>query len=169
MKTLARSMLFAAVLTAAAVPARAADTAAISVRDALTLASGLRNLDGRLQIIKQPGGGEGTVMVPWEFGSGSFRLRIANDLAIVAAVEKSSEEVRQAIVRELLKRTPGETGLKVGTPEYDEFQKQFNQVLDSPAPGARDLSRIKASELKLDKNEIPVTVLQALKPILDQD
>jgi hypothetical protein len=169
MKTLTGLLVGVLVLTP--VPAAFADEAApITIRDALALATALRNLDGRMQVVKQAGGAEGTVMVPWEFGSGALRLRIANDLALVTAVEKKAEDARVAIVKEVLRKMgPGAVGFQQGTPEYDDFMRQYNEVLDGPAPGARDLSRIKASELKLDKNEIPVTVLQALRPILDAD
>lgn len=149
---------FAALL---ATPAMAADR--ITVRDAITLATALRNLDGHVVIVK-----DATVMQPWEFGSGSLRLRIANDLAILAAVERTAENSRNQIVREILKRGGG-TEIKMGTADFDDFTRQYGEVLDQPAPGTQDLSRIKASELKLDRNEIPGTVIAALKPILELD
>jgi len=183
MKTYLRSAFFALLLTAGSPSAGAADgpttkpapptaasqVPALTVRDALALAVALRNLDGRLVIVPADGGKPGgSVMVPWEFGSGSLRLRIANDLAIVSAVEKNAEDVRQGIVRELLRKY-GVAEIRPATPEFEEFRRQYDQLLDQPAAGARDLGRIKASELRLDRNEIPVTALQALKPILDQD
>jgi len=147
--------------------ARTASERAVTVRDAMSLAIALRNLDGHLAIIKQ-NGQDATVMVPWEFGSGSLRLRIASDLAIASLSEKAAEDTRLAIVKEILKKSGGNE-VKPGTPDYEELVRQYEQATALPAPGARDLAKIKASELKLDKNEIPVTVLQALWPILEQD
>jgi hypothetical protein len=54
-------------------------------------------------------------------------------------------------------------------PESADYQKQYLDLMAQPASGTQDLGRIKTSELKLDRNEIPVTVLAALAPILDQD
>ena len=160
--------LIAAAIALAASPVRSAEPARITVREALALAQALRNLDGHMTVIKQNGSQDQTVMIPWEFGSGSLRLRIANDLTIVAAVEASLEKARQSIVKEILKNHDA-TEIKPGTPEYDQFMKQYAEILEQPAAGAIDLGRIKASELRLDKNEIGVTILQALKPIMDAD
>jgi len=162
-----RIAFFAAAIAACWPSVSYSDPAGITVRDALGLAQGLRNLDGHLVVIKR-GGQDETVMIPWEFGSGSLRLRIANDIAILDRITTAAEQVRQALVKEAL-HNAGATELKPGAPETAEFLKQYEEALDQPASGAQDLARIKASELKLDRNEIPVTVLTALKPILDMD
>lgn len=169
MKKLAIVGAIAALVVAA--PAFASDKIALSVAQPLSVA--LRNLDGHLIVIKQ-NGQDGTVMVPWEFGSGALRLRIANNITILDAALKTAEETRIAIVKELLKKASDRTGaavteIKPDMPENAEFQKQFTDLMAQPAAGTQDLGRIKTSELKLDKNEIPVTVLSALAPILDQD
>jgi hypothetical protein len=140
--------------------------AKLSIRDAIALTSALRNMDGHMVVIR-PNGQDATIMIPWEFGNGSLRQRIANDLAILDPVAANAERVRQAIIQEILKKS-GAAEIKPATSDFEEFQRQYNQALDQPAPGTQDLARIKAAELKLDQNEIPVTVLQAMKPILDQ-
>jgi len=147
--------------------ARAADTGKITVAQAIPLATALRNLDGHMVVIKQ-NGADNVVMTPWDFGSGSLRLRIANNLTILAAIEKSAEDGRQAIIKEILKKTGG-SDIKPGTPDYEDYQRQFADLMAQPASGSQDLSRLKASELKLDRNEIPVTVLSTLGPILEND
>lgn len=169
MKNLAIVGAIAALVVAA--PAFASDKIALSVAQPLSVA--LRNLDGHLIVIKQ-NGQDGTVMVPWEFGSGALRLRIANNITILDAALKTAEETRIAIVKELLKKASDRTGapvidIKPDMPENAEFQKQFADLMAQPAAGTQDLARIKTSELHIDKNEIPVTVLSALAPILDQD
>lgn len=140
-------------------------SAAPTLLDAQALDMALKSLDGHPVVIKR-NGTEETVSVPYEFGSGSLRLRIANDISIVDAGLKALDETRRGIIKEHLK--PGQTEIKVGTPAFEQVQEEYRQALAAPLPRAGELSRIKASELKLDQNEIPVTVLQALKPVLDQ-
>jgi hypothetical protein len=154
--------------TLAAGPARSDEAKKVTLGDALTLAPALRNLDGHATVIKQ-NGQDATVVIPWEFGSGSLRLRISIDLNITKEAERIVEDSRAAIVKEILKDKPAGSSIAAGTPELDEFQRQIKEVLAQPLPGGQDLARIKASELKLDRNEIPVTVLSALAPVLDMD
>ena len=166
-----RRLFFTILFIAAAFPAFGADK--ISLTLAQPLATALRNLDGHLIVIKQ-NGQDATVMTPWEFGSGSLRLRIANNITILDAALKTAEDTRLAIVKELLKRASDRTGtqitdIKPDMPENVEFQKQFADLMAQPAAGTQDLARIKVSELKLDRNEISPTVLSAMAPILDND
>jgi hypothetical protein len=156
-----RRFFFTILFAALPMAAHAADK--LKVQDVISLSAALRNLDGHMVVVKDT-----TIMIPWDFGSGSLRLRIANNISILDAAARTVEESRQAIVKEIAKKG-NLTEIKPGTPEFDEFQKQYGEILASPAPGTQDLARIKASELRLDKNEIPVTVLSALKPIMDDD
>jgi hypothetical protein len=137
-------------------PCKVVERGKITVRETLALAVALRNLDGRL-VQATSNGQAGTLLVPWEFHSGSLRLRIANNLSIAEAVVATTERVRQKMAKDF------------GESEPAAFQQQWDQILNAPAAGTQDLARIKASELNLDKNEISVTVLAALKPILDTD
>lgn len=175
MKQFLRSIAIATLVTAAAFAfavyaTRAAEPAkTMTIREALLVLTGLRNLDGHMIVVKQ-GAQDNTVMTPWEFHNGRLRQRISNDEVILEAVEKSTEAARVAILREILKKMPpGTSRLDAGSPEQVEFQRQYDDVLGQPAPGAQDVSRIKVSELDLDKNEIAPTVLTALRPILDVD
>ena len=152
-------------------PAVAGDK--ITLAQAQQLSQALRNLDGHLVVIKQ-NGQDATIMTPWEFGSGSFRLRIANNLTILDAALKTADDTRIAIVKETLKHISDRTGtaateIKPDVPENAEFQRQYADLMAQPANGTQDLGRIKVSELKLDRNEIAPTVLAALAPILDND
>lgn len=144
---------------------------ALTTADALSMLQALRNLDGRIVVVKQ-NGVDTPVTMPWEFGSGTLRLRIARNIAALAAIEKTVEDSRQSIVKEILKGMPASkdgtpTSIMPGTPEFDNFQRQITDILNQLAQV--DLTRIRASELKLDKNEIPATALTALAPILDDD
>lgn len=141
----------------------------LTVAEALSLLQALRNLDGRIVVVKN-GANESTVTLPWEFGSGTLRLRIARNVSALAGVERSLEEARQKIVAEILQKMPSKdatASIAPGSPEFAAFSRQVSEALAAPAPV--DLARIKASELRLDKNEIPVTALSALAPILDDD
>lgn len=165
MTKFARPVLFACLLAAASPSAGFGASPAMTVREALSLAVALRNLDGHMVIVK-----DGTVMVPWEFGNAGLRMKIADDLEILARVERSADAARVGMVREFLQKLPAGSKDLNGTPLYDEFQKQYAaQVLDAPAAGVEALERIKASDLRLDRNEIAGTVINALKPILDVD
>lgn len=161
----AAALLSTALLGGLAPPASAADK--LPVKDGLTLLTALRNLDGRPVVVEQ-NGQRGTVVQPWEFKSGLLRLKIAENIAALSVVERAVDEARIAIVRQVSKKFEVER-IDPETPAYAEFSKLYQEVLDAPTPGADGLSRIKASDLKLDQNEISVTVLAALKPILDMD
>lgn len=168
-----RRFLFTILFLAGLSPVIGAEGGKITVQQVQALSPALRNLDGRMIVIKQ-NGSDNVIMQPWEFGSGSLRLRIANNISIVDHSLKLIEEARIAIVKEGLAKRKARTGddaaeIKPGTIEFEETQKQITEFLTQPAPGTQDLGRIKASELRLDKNEIPVTVLSALKPIMDED
>ena len=158
--------------TILAFAAAAADKPPLSNAQALSMLSALRNLDGHVVVIKQ-NGTDTQVMVPWEFASGTLRLRIARNITALTAVEKSIDDARQAIVKEILKGMPPDkdgkpaTTIAPGSPEFEQFQRQITDALNAGA--AVDLNRIKASELKLEKNEIPGTAISALSPIIDDD
>lgn len=138
---------------------------AFSNAQALSMLQAFRNLDGRQVVVKQQSG-ETLVMQPWDFGSGTLRLRIARNITALAAIEKTIDDARQNVIKELLRK--GQIAAIVpGSTEHEEFQRQMNDILNDGAQV--DLSRIKASEFRLDKNELPVTALSALAPILDDD
>lgn len=172
MKTLAAAAL--ALLLAASAALGEAARPKITVADALSLLAALRNLDGRAVVAKRDGV-DTTVVVPWDFASGSLRMRIARAITALAAVERDTEEARKAVLTEIMAKMPPDkegrrpTMIPGGTPEFDDFQRQIEGILRAPAAGADALPRIKVGELKLDRNEIPVTALSALSPILDDD
>jgi len=141
----------------------------IIIRDALALQTALQALDGHQVIVKGPNGADAIVTLPWEFGDATLRLKIVNDLNIVVAAIKSAQQVQQALTKEATTKAEV-TELKDLKPEdVVVFNKQIEDLMTQPAAGTQDLARIKASELKLGKNEIPGSILSALSPILDLD
>lgn len=137
-----------------------------TIAQCLGMLVALRNLDGHATPT-------GNALIPWEFGSGTLRLRIANNITALALFETSLETVRNGIVKELLAKLPADkdgrppTAIPPGTPEFDQLQKQYGDAIAQPCDVK--LAHIKASDLKLDKNEIPVSVLAALSSIIDDD
>lgn len=168
-------MRFVFILIALAIadPALGQARPPVTISQGLSMAAALKALDGR-QVVAKQNGQDVVVVVPYEFSSGALRVRIARDIAILAAVEKEADDVRMAILRDILKKLPPgsdgkpATALIPNTPEWDEFIRQYGEALAQPAKGSDELLRIKGTDLRLDRNEIPVTVLSALVPILDE-
>jgi hypothetical protein len=104
-----------------------------------------------------------------------LRLRIKRNIQALEPVESAIKATREAMVTEALAKMPQDKDgkpagtINPGTPEFDAFLKSLADVLAKPVEGAVDMSRIRASELKLDKNEIGASVLVGLDPILDDD
>lgn len=146
----------------------------LTVLGAVNMLRAIRTLDSPHDVTVKQDGKDVTVKQTWTFGSGTFRMKIARNAAALATTEQDVEKARIGIVQELLKTAePDKDGKKPTeilptSPQYPELQKQFNDVLNAPAQ-VTGLMRIKASELKLDINEIPVEVLAALSPIIDDD
>jgi len=162
------AIAFAAILATTAIAAADDRPQTITIEQGLKILGALRSIDVHPVIVKQSDGKESVQMMPWEYGSPKLRLTIANDITILEAAEKSYNLARLAIVKEVLKDKPAGTQIVDGTPEGVEFTRQYSELIAQPAPGGADLAHIKASDLKLDKNEIPSTVLSGLGPILDQ-
>lgn len=167
MRSVFAPLVAALVLTTSVLsPVSAADKP-MTIGDVLALGPHLRSLDGRLVVVKQKDGVDGLVLTPWDFASGTLRLRIGRNLTAVMAVEREVEDTRQAILKEIQSGMPAGQEIVSGTPEWDRFQKQMTELTQQPS--TVKLDRLKASELKLDKNEIPGTALSGLAPILDDD
>lgn len=151
----------------------AADKPPLTNAKALNLLVSLRGLEGHVVIIKQ-NGSDTQVQQPWDFGSALLRLRIKRNIQALEPVEKAIKETREAMITEALAKMAEKNGQKPttiepGTPEFAVFLKQIEEMLEKPVDGQVDLSRIRASELKLDHNEIGASVIVGLDPIFDDD
>lgn len=168
MTAIARRSIFAIVAALLLTTAAPAAEKALTVGDALNMLLALRNLDGRAVVVK-----ENVVITPWDFASGTLRLRIARNIMALTEIEKTANDARESIIREILRRMPAgadgkpQNEIPAVSAEAEEFRKQYAAVLAEPT--AVTLSRIRASELRLDKNEIPTSTLAVLSPILDDD
>lgn len=142
-----------------------ADNGVLTVRQSLQALQGLKGLDGR-QVVVKMNGQDTAIMKHWDFGSGALRLAIANDLSILTQVEQTTEKARISLIKSIAK--DGSLTIEPNTREYAEFLRQWEQILDQPAPSTGAITKINVKELKLDVNEIPGTTLSALIPILQQ-
>lgn len=144
-------------------PKPAATTGVITIGDCLAMLGALNALDGRDVVVGAGTPAERIVRLPYEFGSGKLRIDIARDITALTTAQKDAQAAQQKILLEISKGT-GE--IKPGTLELVEYNKQMSQLTERPCRA--DLVHITAAELKLDKNEIPSSVLTSLDKILDK-
>ncbi len=156
---------FAAVVAALVVfvawasPARSAETPKLTILDCQTIFSGLTALDGHNEITKD----QTSVVVAYQFASAKLRMAIQSNLAALAAVQDTFTKTQQGIFREI---AGGGSKIEPGKPEFDRYNKQITELQQQPCDVT--LTRINAADLKLDKNEIPGSVLGALDKILEK-
>jgi hypothetical protein len=169
-----KKLFLALILTAAIACAAVAQKAPLTNEKALNLLVALRGLEGRTVIIKLAGV-DNPVQQPWDFGSALLRLRIKRNIQQLEPIEKVVKDTREAMITEMLAKMPADeigkapSVIPPGTPEFDVFMKQFAELLAKPVDGQIDLGRIRASELKLDRNDLGASTLVGLDPIFDDD
>lgn len=134
----------------------------LTVNDCLVILQGLNGLDLHQVVVNQGKPNEQVAMIPFEFGSARLRLTIGHNLAELGAVQRDAQAAQQKIQAEIGKG--GE--IKPGTPANLELDRQVRDLLTQPCRASID--HIQGADLKLDKNEIPGSVLGALDKILDR-
>lgn len=149
-----------ALLIATTAPAWSAD--ALKLSECLAIMQGLNALDGHPVVIASGKPNEQVINQPYEFGNAALRLDIAKNLSALGAVQRDAQSAQQKITAEISKG--GE--IKPGSTENLALDRQLRELLDHPCDV--ELKRIKAADLKLDRNEIPGSVLAAIDPILDR-
>lgn len=137
--------------------------APLTVAECLVVLGGLNQLDGHQVIFAGGTPKEQIVTLSYEFGNGTLRRDITQDIVELQAVQRTAQTVQQQIFKEVAK---GETEIKPNTPQMEEYNKQINEASVAPCPAK--IIRIKQADLKLEKNEIAGTVLAALDKILDK-
>lgn len=143
----------------------ALNPAGTTVFDCLTILHGLNEIDGRRQVIVSQGKPEEKVLdLPYEFGNGRLRGDIAHNIAVLGAVQRTYGDAQQKIQLDIAK---GASKIDPGTPEAVEYDRQMRQLTSAPC-AIDQLVRIKASELKLDKNEIRAGALAEIDKIFDR-
>ena len=125
----------------------------------------LVSLDGSPRIVQLGNGNQQVVQKPYKL-SGKTRMAIARNIAILNDDRLALEKAHKGLIEEI---SGGEQSIdptdKVKMNDfvsrYDELQNESNEF-----PG---LTKIKASLLNIEDNEIPQTVLADLRPLLDDD
>lgn len=136
-----------------------------TVFDCLVILGGLNEIDGKRPVVVNAGKpNEQTIETVYEFGSGKFRLDLGRNIAVLSAVQRRVDETRQKIFAEIAK---GDTEIKPGSEKFAEFDRRMKEISLQPCP-ISELIRIKASDLKLDRNEIRSGALAAIEKILDR-
>lgn len=133
----------------------------VPVTKAIEMFNALSALDGYEDVIKD-GQQEKSVRRPYKFGGG-LRLLIAKNISVLKPVLEIYETARRGLVSEATK--DGAT-VKDGAPGAVKFSDDIQKLLASPQV-VKGLVHIKASELNLDQNPIPPTVLSGLSSLLD--
>lgn len=146
-------------------PAEALNPGKMTVLDCLQILGGLNEIDSKRQVVINAGKpNEQVVELVYEFGNGRLRQDLARNIALLSIVQRDSEAARQKVFAEVAKGAPE---IKPGTPEATEYDRQMRELTGRPCP-IDGLIRIKASELKLDRNEIRAAPLAAIDKILDK-
>lgn len=131
------------------------ETTKLTIEQADRVLAGLTALDGYDKVIKD-GASERTVKVPYDL-TGKLRLLIARDIDALTPAVKRFAKTRQEIVAQA---TAGKTPDQA---EVAKVNKSVQELLDSEEQF--DLGKIGDTELKLDVNPIPPSVLSQLSPI----
>lgn len=129
----------------------------LTLESALTIAAGLRGLDGYDRIAKD-GERERIVREFYKLGGG-LRLSIAKNLnkldAVQGAYQKASADLMASMIDGKGEVPPARKA---------ELAKEDRKMLE--AEQDIDLVMIKEDELKLDQNPIPATMLSLIQPLL---
>ncbi len=146
-------------------PAAAINPNKTTVFDCLVILGGLNEIDGKRPIVVNVGKpNEQVIETPYEFASGKLRLDLAKNIAILSAIQRRVEDARQKVFYEVAK---GDPEIKPNTEKGVEYDRKVRQISEQPCP-ITELVRIKAADLKLDKNEIRSAALAAIEKILDR-
>lgn len=144
-------------------PLLAEEPAPITINDCLTILSGLNSLDGRMVVVNAGKPSEQVINQAYEFNNGALRGDIADNIAALTIVQRTAQEAQGKITLDIAK---GDPEIKPGTPKALEYDRQLRELVARPC--GIPLKRVKTSDLKLDRNEIPASVLAAIDKIRDK-
>lgn len=152
-------LLFAQSVVAAEPAKETKAESKLTIADCQTILAGLKGLDGRQEITKDGS----AVTTPYQFGNAKLRLALQQNIARLNDLQQDFVKVQQDLFREV---AGDASEIKPNTAEMVRYQKLILDALQAPCN--IELQRIKAEDLKLDKNEIQGSVLSALDKILDK-
>jgi hypothetical protein len=131
----------------------------LTVGQAWQIINALHALDGHQEIIHD-GDRQSVVTVPYKFGPG-FRWALATDWTALQPIAEAYQKAARAEAGEL---SPG-GAIKDGSPEAKKFA-EADAMLQAKEQTV-SIVRLKLNEFALDKNDIPISALSALSPIID--
>lgn len=132
----------------------------LSITDCLTILNGLNAMDMHQVIINAGKANEAVANMPYEFNNGALRGDIADNIAVLSNIQRVQQEAQQKIFYDVAK---GDLEIKPGTEKAVEYDRQLRELTGRPCMA--QLKKIKTSDLKLDKNEIPSSILAAISKI----
>jgi hypothetical protein len=135
----------------------------LTIQDCLTVLTGLQNLDGHWVIINAGKPNEDAKLISYVFENATLRGVIRDDIAALTNVQTTQQHVEQDIYREI-------AGEKIKIEDGTKEVLLYNQkVFESKQrPCTAILTRFSIKDLKLDKNEIPGSILGAIDKIMDR-
>lgn len=135
--------------------------AGLTIRDCISVLRGLQLLDGQKVVVAQGRSTESVEVVPYKF-AGKTRSAISHNIFVLGQVQQEIDSADRRFRAEVGKGKPIEPGSK----EQIELDQRINEYAERPCKV--ELDRIADSDLKLDENAIPGTVLAAFWKIRDR-
>lgn len=141
-------------------PATVAPT--LPIKTLLEINAALSVLDGTPTIVKGENGTEKTVTVPYQF-SGKVRWGISKNLNVLKRISEDFSKTRDSLISDV------SGGIGRIEPENEAAIKLFNEKIAEVFTTEEDtkgLLSLPFEGLNLDVNQIPVSILAALEPII---
>lgn len=145
------------------------DPPVMTMGDCQALNTALKALDGHVATddagrpIMKLGerGGETPLIVPYTFAHGVIE-KLADDETML---DKIVETIAAGSRARMAKEAPGETKVKPDSPVGIRLQVMYQEALAKPCPVT--LVKIKTADLKIDDNRLPLSVVSALRFIME--
>lgn len=132
--------------------------------DIETLANALKSLDGVYEDRIIPVDGQTRVerklVTPYKFKGGRLKYNIAKNLRVLNEAAKPLKAAHDKIVNDL---RPSPEATKLEGKEYNDYVRQYNEVLEMPIE--LELHEIAIPESEVESNNIPSLVLAGLGEI----
>lgn len=133
--------------------------AGLTLRDCISVLRGLQLLDGRRVIVGAGKSTESAETVPYKF-AGKVRSAISHNLFVLGQVQLEVDSADRRLRAEIGKE------IKPGSKEEEALVGKINEYAERPCKV--ELDKISDSDLRLDDNEIPGTVLAAIWKIRER-
>lgn len=133
----------------------------LTLRECMGVLTGLSNLDGRKVLVQAGRPNESVEFVSFSFKA-SVRDAISHNIFSLQPVQQEVQAANRRAQQEIGK---GAT-IQPGSREAVELDGRMNDYLDRPCKV--DLDRLRDSDLNIEANQIPPSILGMLFPIRDR-